>query len=330
MINKRVAYLFAGLIAGLATTPVLAADPAPAAAGSCDRTCLYGFVDSYLAAMTARDPKKLVTAPDVKFTENDNVLQLGQGLWTTGKSWGTYRIQAADPQQGEVGFVGLLQTTTIPVQVAVRLKIVDHKITEIETIAPGKTIPPVFQQATAKLTEARPVFGQAVDPSEKSSRSELVKAANSYYDGVEAATGDVTAFAPDCHRIEDGIALVNNKGDFHWDVVSSTGKTVPDIAAMGCKEQFNTRFWGTDSISDRRFPIVDEEHGVVFVYTHYHEYSKKQCADMPGYGQVCPRQKTGPVLLDLVEVFKIRGGLIHQMESIWTVMPKSDIASAWK
>lgn len=43
---------------------------ASAAEQSCDRACLTGFVDQYLAAMVARDPAKLPLAKSVKFTED--------------------------------------------------------------------------------------------------------------------------------------------------------------------------------------------------------------------------------------------------------------------
>jgi hypothetical protein len=36
----------------------------------CDRTCLKGLVDSYLAALVAHDPSRVPIARDVKFVEN--------------------------------------------------------------------------------------------------------------------------------------------------------------------------------------------------------------------------------------------------------------------
>ena len=38
--------------------------------GACDRTCLEGFVDRYLDAAIAHDPKLLPLSRSVKFTEN--------------------------------------------------------------------------------------------------------------------------------------------------------------------------------------------------------------------------------------------------------------------
>src|SRR5580698_1270651 len=54
-----------------------------AAPGPCDRPCLEGFINSYLEAMVAHDAKRLQVTPDVRFTEDDIELKLGEGLWKT-------------------------------------------------------------------------------------------------------------------------------------------------------------------------------------------------------------------------------------------------------
>jgi hypothetical protein len=46
----------------------------------CDRLCLEGFVNSYLEALAARDPSRLPLADNVVFVENQQVLNLGDGL----------------------------------------------------------------------------------------------------------------------------------------------------------------------------------------------------------------------------------------------------------
>ncbi len=64
---------------------LLHAQPAKAAA-TCDRTCLEGFVNQYLDAMVARNPYGLPLGPKVKFTENEQVISLGEGIWGTAMS----------------------------------------------------------------------------------------------------------------------------------------------------------------------------------------------------------------------------------------------------
>ena len=56
------------------------AQPGPSAANDCDRTCLNGFVDQYLAAIVAHDPSKLPHTATAKYSENNVVLELGDGI----------------------------------------------------------------------------------------------------------------------------------------------------------------------------------------------------------------------------------------------------------
>lgn len=88
-----------GLLASL-----MAAAGAAHAATACGRTCLEGFVDQYLDAVLAHDPARLPLAPDVKFTENGQKLQPGDGLWRTLTARGTYdrRYVSVDPERGLV------------------------------------------------------------------------------------------------------------------------------------------------------------------------------------------------------------------------------------
>src|SRR5229473_791439 len=50
---------------------------------NCNRACLENVVDQYLSALVARDPKRLPVSKDVKYTENDQVIELGDGFWKT-------------------------------------------------------------------------------------------------------------------------------------------------------------------------------------------------------------------------------------------------------
>jgi hypothetical protein len=49
-----------------------------------------------------------------------------------------------------------------------------------------------------------PIMTQALTPSEKRSRDELITVANSYFEGMEQGTDKNTPFDKDCKRIENG------------------------------------------------------------------------------------------------------------------------------
>ena len=74
----------------------------------CDRACLEGFVDRYLDAMIDGDPSAMPFAPDVRFTEHGQRLELGDGLWNTMKSKGDYRILVSDVEAGQVALIGTI------------------------------------------------------------------------------------------------------------------------------------------------------------------------------------------------------------------------------
>ncbi len=50
-------------------------------AAPCDRACLSGFVDQYLDAVLKHDPKLVPLTKNVKYTENGQRLDPGDGLW---------------------------------------------------------------------------------------------------------------------------------------------------------------------------------------------------------------------------------------------------------
>jgi len=100
----------------------------------CDRTCLNAFLDQVIAAMVAHDSSSLPLARDVKYTENGQLLKIGDGFWGTASGSPTYKIYADDPQAGQVMFMGVLPENGAPVILSVRLKIELRRITEIEAI----------------------------------------------------------------------------------------------------------------------------------------------------------------------------------------------------
>jgi hypothetical protein len=85
-----------------------------AAAGTCDRACLEGFVDQYLDAWVARDAKRLPLTANVKYTENGSRLDLGDGSWnvTTVKKYRLF-IRPAD---GQLAHTTVTEGGTTPAQ----------------------------------------------------------------------------------------------------------------------------------------------------------------------------------------------------------------------
>ena len=117
-----------GLIGALLFGTIISCAQSAASPSACDRACLNGFVDQYLDAVVAHDPSRLPVTKYVKFTENGQKLELGDGFWRSATGKGTYKFYVDDVQAGQVGFEGTMQEAGQAVIVALRLKIEDRKI----------------------------------------------------------------------------------------------------------------------------------------------------------------------------------------------------------
>ena len=78
----RAAFLVALVLVTIASRPTVEASTGPIPL-NCDRACLEGVMDQYLAAVVAHDPKRAPLSKDVKYTENDQVMKVGDGFWKT-------------------------------------------------------------------------------------------------------------------------------------------------------------------------------------------------------------------------------------------------------
>lgn len=117
------------LLFGVRETPVAQGQ------GACDKACLEGFVDTYLDAWIARDPKKAPFARNVKFTENGQQLELGDGSWNVATGKGKYRLFVTDAQTGQVNVITtVMEDNNIHSMLALRLRIRNRQISEVEAL----------------------------------------------------------------------------------------------------------------------------------------------------------------------------------------------------
>jgi len=286
-----------------------------APAKGCDYACLTGFVDQYLAALAAHDPSRLPVAPHVKFTENTIPLKLGDALWGTISGLGTYKIYFADPQAGQVGCEVTIRENGTPAIFVLRLKVVDRKITEVETIVRRGAEP---AQNLEKLGQPNPVWLQPLAPSERTPRAEMLKDTNQYFEGLVHLSGDIVPFDEKCNRILDGTQDTNNPSyNEGW----GHGNFNP--AGMGCRENMNTKIWAyIKSVNPRRFLIVDEKMGIVFGFFMFNHPGTVLSADVPGIGKIdMPPSAKRPFSVEVAEFFKIQNGKIRQIEGVQLALP---------
>jgi hypothetical protein len=286
-----------------------------ASAEACDYACLTSFIDQYLSALAAHDPNRLPVEPNVKFTENTIPLKLGDALWGTISGIGTYKIYFADPQAGQVGTETTIRENGTPAILVVRLKVVNRKIAEVETIVRRGAEP---AQDLEKFGNPNPAWLEPLKSSDRSSRDVMLKDANLYFEGIVHLSGDMVPFDEKCNRILDGTQDTNNPSyNEGW----GHGNFNP--AGMGCRENMNTKIWAyIKSVDPRRFLIVDEKMGIVFGFFMFNHPGTVLSADVPGVGKIdMPSSAKRPFSVEVAEFFKIQNGKIRQVEGIQLALP---------
>jgi hypothetical protein len=296
--------------------------PAAFAAGSlaapttCDRACLYSALDSYLAALKARDPSRVRWAARVKPTENNVTLRVGDGLWGTITGLGPYEMRFADPEAGQVAVFGVVEETTTKAPYALRLKVENGTILEAEllVVRPEDAGIPFV---TTDL-KRRPEFEELLPAAARTPRDQMIAAANGYFDTLQLNDGTLhVGFTDDCNRREDGMQSTNN-----------VQAVLDPISKWGCADQFRLgQYRYDDRLRDRRFLAVDEERGIVLAagfIDHEGRLGDFKLRD----GTTKTPMFHRPHSFVLLEAFKIRGGKIQGIEAVFLTVPYN-MPSPW-
>jgi len=178
-----------------------------ATAAGCTRDFLKSTVDAYFTALAAHSSATLPLASNVKFTENGKVLMVGQdGLWkTAGTLKGAH--SALDITTCSTATEAVVPDGTMDLPYALRLKLVNQQITEIETIAvhPGdyKVNGSAFASDTGAIlmSDMTVHWEQAVPLAMQNTYSELTSWIDKYFKVFPAG---VCNTASSCKRLENG------------------------------------------------------------------------------------------------------------------------------
>jgi hypothetical protein len=302
--------------------PRAASQPAGAQSGGvandCNRACLYGFVDRYLAALVAKDPARLPWAAHAKLTENNVELPAGYGLWGTISSLGAEDFRAADPETGQVAYYGVIDERGTKSFFALRLKIEEAKIAESEMIVDRKGYGP-GPFGNPEALQPVPVMLEDVPVDRRRPRVRMISLANGYFSTLELNDGQLfTQFAPDCSRRENGVWTAN---DPHPGSVQDPNLNLSAYGKISCEAGFklgNYR-WDTE-LRARRFPLVDEEKGLVLAsgfIDHAGVLEKYTTTD----GVVHDSPLKSPHSFCFLETFKVQDGGIRHAEAVFITVP---------
>jgi hypothetical protein len=292
---------------------------------SCTRKCLVDIMDQYLAALAKNDPSGVPLAEDVMLVENTKKTPVGEGLWKTATGGPTdFKIIAADPDAGEVAFMGVIEENKKPTIAVIRLKVADHKIKEIDHLVipnnDGNPLHPNMSKVRSALLERQPKM-------ERTPRERMREIANSYYEAIVQDNGDVAPFADECQRRENGGISANDQ--------TQTQEAAKDdfsvFRKMKCGEQLSTGVMSyITGITDRRVFAVDEEKGLVFAFSIFRHNGEPKVMKIIGVPGITERPNDwGPFDLPAAHIFKIRDGKIYEIEAIG-YMAEHGITNGWE
>lgn len=273
-----------------------AATTLQAAPKACNRACLQGFITQYLDAMLTHNPGKLPLTRNVRFTEDTVDMKLGEGLWKNASKITAYRQDILDVRQGIAASQVVVNEGGMPALLMLRLKIVDRKISEIETQV-TRTQKEGALFALASLQKPGPMMSAPPEKSQLMPRDEAIKIAMFYPAGLKIGSFlKVDApFAPDAYRIENGVRTAG-----------------AGCARKGCEDIKGQTIMEHPGITTRVI-AVDEDLGIVLLRMNF--------GQTKSYGE-------GNALI-VWEAFKIYGGQIHGVEAFMKIMPVSVGSGGW-
>jgi hypothetical protein len=264
---------------------------------SCDRECLKGFVTKYLDAMVAHKPESVPVASTVRFTEDCKELKLGEGEWKIITGLTEYRRDILDVKEGvAVSFNVITEQGDNKALFTLRLKIVDKKITEIETQATHNKQEGMLFDLTNLKTISK-TFAYVPEKKQLLSREDLIKAGRTYAEGLKVGSFVKvdSPMAPDAYRYENGQLMAGPGCTFFQGCQTMKTQTIPRLAEI-----------------TQRVMAVDEEMGVVAIRMNFGPGSTFQ-----GGGE-----------LDVFHSFKIYDGVIRAAEAFFKQAP-AGTKSGW-
>jgi len=244
------------------------------------------MITRYAEALVAHTPQSLPLAPDARFTEDSRQLALGEGAWKTVTRAGSFRQDYLDVRKGIAASHLELYEEGAQLQYSVVLRVVDQKITGIETLVNRVTATSKFQPDS--LGKPLRKMNDPVPGNKKMSREELIKVALTYPEGLRIGSfPDATPFAKDAYRVENGLFIA---GD--------------GCPRANCPGMYTQRVILHPNVI-ASVAAVDEDAGIVLLWMNF------------GY-----TNSYGPNnALVTFEAFKIWGGEIQAINAFFRILP---------
>jgi hypothetical protein len=296
----------------ITTLPASASEPII----SCERACLEGFVDLYIDALVANDHSQAPFSANAKFSENAQVLELGDALWgTASRGTSDFKIVVSDTQTSNAGFWMILEEASQPLWLTGRLQVEDGEITELET---------VIIRSGAGFSGfdhpdgPDPMWFETVSPESRNTREEMWAITDGYMETLEQNLVDFIEFDESCNRIENGVFTANDPN------------ATEGMGATTCRENLNSGMWVyiTD-IEPRRFYIADEERGIAMGTFMFQQDGSHEFAMVNGEQFMYEGATRRPFTTVIPEMFKIQDGRVYRIMASMTSIPYRSL-SGWE
>jgi hypothetical protein len=316
-----------------------AGDAGPA----CDRQCLIDATNTYVAAIVAHNPAKAPLADNIVFVENIKKMKPGEGLWQTIVARpGAFAIHVPDVVNQSAGYLAMMtymgppqapQSATPevraefakkppvaqPVIVAIRLKFDDTgKISEAEHLLSS-----VRPEQMANLKTPRPGIFTEIPVAQRKPHDELIRIGASYYDALDDNNGELTPFAPDCERHENGMITASDKPSS-----APAGNSATPPVDRHCREQLTSNFFQYIArIENRRVFAADPQTGLVMGLSHFRHPMdnlpyKVKALDGSTFERTKKNFTAAPFDLPAAHIFKIGAdGMVHEIEAMGFTAP---------
>jgi hypothetical protein len=323
---KRTAWLTAATfaLAGCAPeaeTPVAATTAAvtsasTAAAGTqntCNAACLAAVAQQYMTDVATQDWSNLPWAAQVRYTENNVGMMIGDGFWGAGPTAGDNPLILTDESTGEVIWYGRTAEHGQFAYHGLRLKAGDGKISEVESYLGREGTPDLFAPIDAYTLHAD--FGANVTA--PASRDALLALVEGYFDSKQLNDGTLhTTIADDCTQFVNGMNITQ-------------GEQPKAVAAQGCKAQLEIALYKpVERIRARRYPVVDTAKGVV-VALSLEDHAARELKYMTTDGVEHDIDVRYPNTRGRMDLFKIVDGNIVRIDGVSVFLPYY-IHSLWE
>jgi hypothetical protein len=266
----------------------------------CDRACLTAYVDGYFDALAARDARSFPLARNAKITLNGREMDLARTFWD-GAGRTVYRWDIVNERLGDTGTEAVvLNGDGSKTIVALRLKVADGAVTEVEIIRANEGDADRLW-APDTLTEVSPFLTLSIREADRDSYYGLIAAAESYWRAFQTNGSELyhpAALLPDARRFENGL--------------QTTG-LVRDGRYVSTAEGFDQGRFADRNLWDRRYPVVDTERGIVLSIVRF------------GLKRNVESQSAATTNDRLVaEFFAVKSGRIQEVHAVLFNLPDSE------